>query len=173
MRLAAFAAAALLAPTVAGAPDRPPRLVTIAAGHDRATGFVAGDGRVVTVAHVVADEETVTADGRPATVVRLDARNDLAVLAVDGLRGEARLGHGDETTLRGRPAPVVRRISARVDGGPPRDALELRAAVAAGDSGAPLVTPAGRVAGVVFARSRTRAGTAYAVDASVLAALLR
>jgi S1-C subfamily serine protease len=172
MRLAALAAAALLAPTVAIAPDRPPRLVTIAVGHDRATGFVAGDGRVVTVAHVVAGED-VTVDGRPATVVRRDARNDLAVLAVDGIRGEVRLGHDDRTTLRGRPAPVVRRISARVDGGPPRDALELRADVAAGDSGAPLITPAGRVAGVVFARSRTRATTAYAVDASALAALLR
>jgi hypothetical protein len=49
----------------------------------------------------------------------------------------------------------------------------MRAAVAAGDSGAPLVTDSGRVAGVVFARSRTRASTAYAVDAAPLAALLR
>jgi S1-C subfamily serine protease len=67
----------------------------------------------------------------------------------------------------------VRRIRASVDGGPRRRALELRAAVAAGDSGAPVVTTSGRVAGVVFARSRTRAGSAYAVDASAVEALLR
>jgi hypothetical protein len=35
--------------------------------------------------------------------------------------------------------------------------------VSVGDSGAPLVTPTGRVAGVLFARSRTRPGIAYAV----------
>ena len=173
MRLAALAAAALLAPTVAAAPDRPPRIVTIAVGHDRATGFVAGDGRVVTVAHVVVAGGEVMVDGRPATVVRVDRRNDLAVLRVAGLEGEARIGGGEDTSLLGRSAPVVRRISARVDGGPSRSAMEVRADVAVGDSGAPLVTRTGRVAGVVFARSRTRAGTAYAVDATAVAALLR
>ena len=171
MRLVALAAAALLAPTVAAAPDRPPRIVTIAVGHDRATGFLAGDGRVVTVAHAVGGGEVVV-DGRPATIVRVDRRNDLAVLRVAGLEGEARIGHGEGTSLLGRSAPVVRRISARVDGGPPRNAMEVRAAVGSGDSGAPLVTRTGRVAGVVFARSRTRAGTAYAVDATAVAALL-
>jgi hypothetical protein len=173
MRLVALAAAALLAPTVATAPDRPPRIVTIAIGHDRATGFVAGDGRVVTVAHVVVGGDRVVVDGGPATVVRVDRRNDLAVLRVAGLEGHARIGAGEGTSLLGRPAPVVRRISARVDGGPPRNALEVRADVAIGDSGAPLVTRTGRVAGVVFARSRTRARTAYAVDAAAIAALLR
>ena len=172
MRLAALAAAALLAPTVAAAPDRPPRIVTIAVGLDRATGFVAGDGRVVTVAHVVAGGDVVV-DGRPATGVRVDRRNDLAVLRVAGLDGEARIGGGQGTSLLGRSAPVVRRISARVDGGPRRSAMEVRADVAVGDSGAPLVTRTGRVAGVVFARSRTRARTAYAVDAAAVAALLR
>jgi hypothetical protein len=72
----------------------------------------------------------------------------------------------------GRPAPVVRRVTARVDGGPPRPALIVRADVAAGESGAPLVTASGRVAGVVFARSRAREATAYAVDAAAVAELL-
>ena len=173
MRLAALAAAALLAPSVAAAPPRPPQVVTVVVGHDRATGFVAGDRLVVTVAHVLADE-AVLVDGRRATVVRTDRRNDLALLAVDGVGGEPpRLGRGADTSLLGRPAPVVRRIRARVDGGPPRRAVVVRAPVAGGDSGAPLVTPAGRVAGVVFARSRTHEDTAYAVDASAVAELLR
>jgi S1-C subfamily serine protease len=173
MRLAALAAAVLLAPTVAVAPPRPPQVVRVAVGHERATGFVAGDGLVVTVAHVLGGGDRVVVDGRRATVIRLDRRHDLALLGVDGIGGEPRVGRGDETTMLGRPAPIVRHISARVDGGPPRPAIEIRADVAAGDSGAPVVTSTGSVAGVVFARSRTRARLAYAVDATAVAQLLR
>jgi Trypsin-like peptidase domain len=171
MKLAALAAAALLVPPVAAAPPRSPQIVSVSVGHDRATGFVAGDERVVTVAHVLGDD--VVVDGRPATVVRLDHRLDLAVLRVEGLRGEAVRVGGGRTSVLGRPAPVVRHITARVDGGPPRPALEVRATVAIGESGAPLVTDTGRVAGVVFARSRHRSQTAYAVDGAALAGLLR
>jgi S1-C subfamily serine protease len=171
MRLAALAAALLLAPTVVAAPPRAPQIVRVAAGHDRAIGFVAGDGLVVTVAHVLGDG--VAVDGRPARVVRVDRRADLALLSVPGVRGEPQLGDGGETTVLGRPAAIVRHLSARVDGGPPRPAIEVRADVAAGDSGAPLVTGTGRVAGVVFARSRTHAQIAYAVDATAVAQLIR
>jgi S1-C subfamily serine protease len=191
MKLAALAAAALLAPTVTSAPPRRPDVVTVAVGHERARGFVVGDERVVTVAHVLGgsneiegggneivgggdDGARIVVDGRAATVVQLDRRNDLALLRVPGLEGEApRLGDGDGTRVLDRPAPIVRHVTARVDRGAPRPALIVRAAVAAGESGAPLVTDSGRVAGVVFARSRTRARTAYAVDAAPLAALLK
>jgi S1-C subfamily serine protease len=170
-KLVAVVAALALAPSVVAAPPRAPELVTVAVGPDRAMGFVAGDEVVVTVAHVVGDE-TITADGRPATVARVDRRNDLALLRVPGMRGAApRFGDSGETTVLGRPAPIVRRIRASVDGGPRRPALELRAQVAVGDSGAPVLTRDGRVAGVVFARSRTREDVAYAVDASAVAAL--
>jgi hypothetical protein len=172
VKFVAVVAALLLAPSVLAAPPRAPELVVVAVGHDRAMGFVAGDGLVVTVAHVVGS--SMTADGRPATVVRLDRRNDLALLRVPGVRGEQpRFGGENGTTLLGRPAPVVRHIRASVDGGPRRQALELRADVAVGDSGAPILTSSGRVAGVVFARSRTREDVAYAVDASAVAGLLR
>jgi S1-C subfamily serine protease len=179
VKLAALAAAALLAPSVAAAPPRPPQVVAVSVAHatgppDAATGFVAGEGLVVTVAHVLADGGSIAAGGRRATVVRLDPRLDLALLRVPGVRGDRpRLAAGtDDTTLLGRPAPVVRRISARVDGGSARPALELRAEVAAGDSGAPVVTASGRLAGVVFARSQEHAGVAYAVDATAVAQLL-
>jgi S1-C subfamily serine protease len=172
MKLAALAATALLVPTLAAAPPRGPDAVTVAVGHERARGFVAGDGRVVTVAHVLSGG-TVTADGHAATIERLDRRNDLALLSVPSIEGDApRLGGGDRTRVLGRPAPVVRHVTARLDGGAPRPTLIVRAAVAAGDSGSPLVTDSGRVAGVLFARSRTRASTAYAVDAAAVAALL-
>jgi hypothetical protein len=59
-----------------------------------------------------------------------------------------------------------------------RPSLELSVAepgghVVPGDSGAAVVTDSSEVAGVVFAASRNRAGTAYAVDASRLRRLLR
>jgi hypothetical protein len=53
-----------------------------------------------------------------------------------------------------------------------RPALELEARLRAGDSGAPVLTEDGELAGVVFARSRNRADTAYAVDARALRELL-
>ena len=175
MKLAALAAAALLAPTVAATPPRAPDVVDVRVAHDRAHGFVAGDGLVVTVAHVLDDAGApVLVDGRRATVVRLDRGSDLALLRVPGVEGEApRLGGGSGgASLLGRPATVVRHVNASVDGGPRRPALVLRARVTVGDSGAPVLTDSGRVAGVLFARSRTRASTAYAVDAAAVAELL-
>jgi S1-C subfamily serine protease len=176
---AACVAAALLAPSVAAAPPRPPQVVAVAVAQpvgppDAATGFVAGDGLVMTVAHVLERGGVVTVDGRRATAVRVDRRLDLALLRVPGVRGapDRTAAGGHDTSLLGRPAPLVRRISARVDGAGPRPALELRADVAAGESGAPVVTAAGRLAGIVFARSQDRAGVAYAVDASAVGALL-
>jgi S1-C subfamily serine protease len=161
MRLAL--AALLLAPILLVAPPRGPELVTVRVGHEQATGFVAGDGLVMTVAHVLRDTAP-TVDGRPASVARVDRRLDLALLRVPGVRGEpARFGGAGDTRLPGGPAPIVRRIRASVDGGPRRPAFVLRADVEVGDSGAPLVTATGRVAGMVFARSRTRPGVAYAV----------
>jgi S1-C subfamily serine protease len=73
---------------------------------------------------------------------------------------------------------VTRRLDATIHAGngrvlARRPVLELRAAVRPGDSGAPLVGRDGTIAGVVFARSTERTGIAYAVDAAVLAALLR
>jgi S1-C subfamily serine protease len=53
-----------------------------------------------------------------------------------------------------------------------RPALELAARVAPGDSGAPLISDSGALAGVIFAASSRRDGTAYAVDASAVARLL-
>jgi hypothetical protein len=77
-----------------------------------------------------------------------------------------------------RAAAVRRAIDARVRAPAPsrplhRPALELAARLRAGDSGAPVLADGGEVAGVLFARSRDAAGTAYAVDARAVDALLR
>lgn len=163
-----------------------------------ATGFAAGPGRVVTVAHLFE-----AADGAPvrvrdrggwlaARVLRRDRRADLALLEVPRLRARrVRLGSADDGGARlllrprngarsgpgERPAEIRRAIVAhmRTPGGAAsgrRPALELAARVSVGDSGAAVVAHAGEVVGVVFARSQRRAGTAYAVDARALRAML-
>ena len=61
------------------------------------SGWVAGDGVVVTNAHVVAgqDDTTVQVEGEgprlDAEAIHFDAKNDLAVLRVPGVSGRARL----------------------------------------------------------------------------------
>lgn len=171
-----------------------PRLVSVlGAGSERATGFAVASGRVVTVAHALegGDVLRVRAGGgaRHARVLRVDRRSDLALLAVPGLTAGASgtTTAGDEENVRllvlreGRPtarsATVRRAIDARVSAPGPgrplrRPALELEARTLAGDSGAPVVSDGGDVAGVVFARSRNRADTAYAVDAQAVDRLL-
>ena len=121
---------------------------------DEATGFVAGDGRVVTVAHVLDDGGAVLG-GRPrARVVRRrpPARPRAPACPV---RGEPL-----------RPPPAVRRASRAARAGRAPDQRAGRRRRRARRSSCArrsrratrarrLVTAAGRVAGVVFARSRT------------------
>src|SRR5207249_177235 len=118
-----------------------------------ATGVAAGDGRVLTVAHVLAGGGRARVAGLPATVLRLDERLDLAVLAVPGLRARGlwlapSAGGVALRVLRdGRPrtvrAAVRRTVIAHVREAPgdpvrTRPGLELAAHVVAGDSGAPV-----------------------------------
>jgi S1-C subfamily serine protease len=190
-RVALAVAAATLAatPLVAAGRDAPPPplgIVTVEAGGgsrpEVATGFVSG-GRIVTVAHVVAGAPgrrvrlTVRGAGGErveASVTRLDQAGDLAYLTAAGLRATPAPPVAGIRVLVRRaggtvalPARVRRRFTATVTDAATgeshaRAALELEVAIEAGDSGAPVVAP-GRLLGVVFARSATRAATAYAV----------
>ena len=194
---AAAVAAASLAVLAGGcggsdAQRRPPKVlrVTVAAGGlvpEVATGVAVGDGRVLTVAHAVAGRGAVRVAGRPARVLRVDGRLDLALLAVPGLRAPAvRLGEvARRVTLAvlrdGRPTPLGGAVRRRVvirfrdqPSDPPevRPGLEVAASINPGDSGAPVLDTRGRVLGVVYARSRDRADTAWAVDASAVRSLL-
>jgi S1-C subfamily serine protease len=174
--------------TGGSSPAAPAVVAVEARGVKTATGFVVADGRVVTVAHAI-DHFRVTvrgADGvpRPAVVLRRDPGFDLALLSVRGVTAGAGLPpRGTHVLVRrdgaqvAAPAVVRRRIDARVRRGDGRlvarrPAMELRADIRAGDSGAPLIQD-GRVASVVFGRSRERGGLAYAVDAAVLERLGR
>jgi S1-C subfamily serine protease len=154
---------------------------------DVATAFAISRTRAVTVAHVVGARRTVlvAAPGeraRRVRVLRTDARLDLAVLDVRGLRapvfGKQRLDdgiYGWVLVLRGDRRPVLhaqllRRITANVRDAPGaaarvRPALELRTVVEQGDSGAPVLDLNGRVIGMVFAQASDRDDRAYALDA--------
>jgi S1-C subfamily serine protease len=178
----------------AGAPPPPPVFAVTVPGAlvaaEVGTGFAAGDGRVVTVAHVVAGARAVRVGGRPARVALEERRLDLATVAVPGLRAPAlrtaataagaavtvRVLRGRAVrTLRGR---VRRTITAHVRPAPgarsvTRPALELAVRVRRGDSGAPVLDAGGRVVGVVFAQAADRGDLAYAVAAGALAAVLR
>jgi S1-C subfamily serine protease len=162
----------------------------LGAGSERATGFAIAPARVVTVAHAVSPGVSVRTSSGRGRVLRRDVRSDLALLSVRGLRARsletAAVKGGDSVRIlllrRGRVAPAsvaVRRairahVSAPGGSGPvTRPALELDARLRAGDSGAPVLTDDGELAGVMFARSRRHDRTAYAVDAQAVERLLK
>ncbi|MFE1663836.1 MarP family serine protease [Microbacterium sp. P02] len=157
------------------------------------TGFVIAPDRVVTNAHVLAGIETpvVELPGREAregTIVHFDPVTDLAVIAVPDLGApalplSAELEIGTAGAVQGYPfgGPFTS-INAEVvasgivpvpdiysDSTNPRDVYSLAAAVQPGNSGGPLLTSGGQVAGVVFARGDTDAGKGYAMTNAELA----
>jgi len=195
-RRAALAAAAgpimVLTVALAGCGDggAEPRVepLRVVSGTGVATGFAVDGRRVVTVAHVLNGPVTVARER--ALVLRVDRRSDLALLSVPGLSaGRVSIAdgmeHGPVRVLRIRDGRVSssrarlrREIVAHVRApgaarAVRRPALELAASVTPGDSGAPVLTRSGQLLGVVFAASRGRAETTYAVDASALTPLLR
>jgi S1-C subfamily serine protease len=153
------------------------------------SGFVFGDRRVMTNAHVVGgvDEPTVQIGGKgrlyDAKVVLYDWRRDIAVLDVPDLKAPALhftaadATTGDSAIVAGFPENGAYDVrSARVRGritatGPDiyhrgtvrRDVYSLYATVRQGNSGGPLLTPKGEVYGVVFAKSLDDADTGYAL----------
>ncbi|MGX1368442.1 S1-C subfamily serine protease [Streptomyces canus] len=155
------------------------------------TGFVFGNRRVMTNAHVVGgvDEPTVQIGGEgrkyDATVVLYDWQRDIAVLDVPDLDAPALrftsedAASGDSAIVAGfpengsydvRPARVRGRIDAHGPdiyhrGTVDRDVYSLYATVRQGNSGGPLLTPQGKVYGVVFAKSLDDPDTGYALTA--------
>jgi len=132
LRAALVLAGAALAGCGGGAP---PSVQVVRVPHADATAFGIGDGRVMTVAHVLAGGGPVRVGERSARVLQVDRRLDVAVLAIrgegSGVRGGAAAA-GDRVTVhvlrsgreRSLPATVLRTITARV-GGETRPALEV------------------------------------------------
>ncbi|MEU8551812.1 MarP family serine protease [Streptomyces roseoverticillatus] len=155
------------------------------------TGFVFAPQRVMTNAHVVGgvDEPTVQIGGQgrqyEAKVVLYDWKRDIAVLEVPDLEApELRFAEADAESGKGaivagfpengsydvRAARVRSRVQANGPdiyrrGNVRRDVYSLYTIVRQGNSGGPLLTPDGRVYGVVFAKSLDDAETGYALTA--------
>ncbi|MBY8881383.1 MarP family serine protease [Actinacidiphila acidipaludis] len=159
------------------------------------SGFVFAKDHVMTNAHVVGgvSEPTVQVGGKgrlhDARVVLYDWRRDIAVLDVPGLDAPSLRFTGtdarskDDAIVAGFPengAFDVRaaRIRGRIEANGPdiyrrgtvhRDVYSLYTTVRQGNSGGPLLTTDGQVAGVVFAKSLDDANTGYALTADEVA----
>lgn len=151
------------------------------------SGFVVAPDRVITNAHVVAGVSHPVVDVRngPAlqsTVVYFDPTGDLAVLYVPGLNLKPltlgpTVSEGTDGVSDGYPfgGPFVS-LQVGVDqvgtlnvqniyntSTAPREIYSLAANVQEGDSGGPLLTKAGVVAGVIFAKGATTPNVGYAI----------
>ncbi len=169
-------AAVLRAPGVRAAAPSVVRILGTACGLGvEGSGWVAGPGLVVTNAHVVAGEhdtvvQALGAGTRPAAIVHLDVRDDVAVLRVGGLAARplalaagptqgtagAILGYpldGPFDAEPGRIGATRTVISQDAYGRGPvqRDVTPLRGRVRSGNSGGPVVDARGRVLTTVFA----------------------
>ena len=158
------------------------------------SGWVAGNGLVVTNAHVVAgqDDTTVQPGGEgpsfDAEAVAYDPRNDLAILRVPGLDGVPRLSRNENArpgtsaavlgfpengpydvrpARLGQTATVVSQDS--YGRGPvQRRITSVRGLVRHGNSGGPVVDGSGRVVATIFAAGAGRGRTGYGVPDSVV-----
>ncbi len=161
------------------------------------SGWAAANGLVVTNAHVVAGQDDTRVllrgkePGLDATAVAFDARNDLAVLRVNGLRAKA-------LPIAGNPKPGT---SAAVLGFPHNGPYDVRAArlgetrstvtqdaygrgpvqrlivslrgiVRSGNSGGPMVDGRGRVVATIFAATTSGPRGGYGVPNSVVKRVL-
>jgi S1-C subfamily serine protease len=160
------------------------------------SGWVAGEGIVVTNAHVVAgqDDTTVEQEGGPtldAHAIAYDPRNDVAVLRVGGLDAPvlqqnehqrvsapvAILGFPKDGPFRaepGRLGPTETVISQDAYGSGPirRRMTALRGEIRSGNSGGPAVDGTGRVVATVFAASESRPKGGFGVPTGIVAARL-
>lgn len=156
------------------------------------SGFVLAEDRVVTNAHVVAGVsapivELPNQPAREGRIVYFDPIDDLAVIAVDDLGVAplpvvAPIPPGTAGVVQGYPfggpftmvnaevlssgsAPVPDIYNASTS---TREIYALAAEVNPGNSGGPLLTAAGEVAGVVFARAEADATRGYAMTTTEL-----
>ncbi|MBO1269773.1 MarP family serine protease [Arthrobacter cavernae] len=151
------------------------------------SGFVVSPGRVVTNAHVVAGVsqpvvEIPDGGALAGRVVYFDSQRDLAVLAVDGLPTaplplSPDLGPGSPAAFAGYPhggpfqskPATVQGISTLLvpdiygDNPAPELVYRLAGDVQPGNSGGPLLTTGGAVAGVIFAKTTTDAALGFAL----------
>ena len=187
-------------PEVRAAGDSVVRILGTACGLGvQGSGWVAGDGVVVTNAHVVAgqDDTTVQVEGEgpkhDADAIWFDADNDLAILRASGVTGVPALdlntdaepgtsgavlgfpknGPYDVQPARLGRTETVSTQDAYGDGPVRRRVTSLRGNVRSGNSGGPMVDGRGRVVTTIFAASTNRRQTGFGVPDSIVQDALR
>jgi Trypsin-like peptidase domain/Colicin V production protein len=156
------------------------------------SGWVAGNGIVVTNAHVVAGQDDTTVqvggvgDRHSADAIWFDPRNDIAILRSSGVSGTPALGlnlnartgtaaavlgfpgNGPYDVQPARLGPTQTFLSQDAYGRGPirRRVTSVRGTVRGGNSGGPTVDGSGRVLTTIFAASR-RTGAGFGVPDSV------
>jgi S1-C subfamily serine protease len=162
---------------------------------------VVGPARVATNAHVVAGTEDLTVEVRgaggtralAATVVLFNPYVDVAILSVPGLdlpplplaSNTARptddaveLGFPLDGPLTTTPARIRDQIDLSTEDiynrrTVVRDVYTLRAMVVSGNSGGPLITPAGAVYGMIFGTDPDHPHSGYALTLPQIAPMLQ
>ncbi|GAA2881067.1 MarP family serine protease [Streptosporangium fragile] len=162
--------------------------------HIEGTGFVYAQNKVMTNAHVVAgvDQELQVTDytnrSHAARVVLYNPDRDIAILHVPDLnmpilRFDGTAKKGDDAIVAGFPhgqGYTMNEARIRVQQrakGPDiyerktvyRDVYAIRGVVRQGNSGGPLLTPEGKVYGVVFAAALDQQETGYVLTAAEVA----
>jgi S1-C subfamily serine protease len=151
------------------------------------TGFVVSEDRVVTNAHVVAGVsqpvvELPDGGAMPGRVVYFDTKHDLAVLAVEDLPSQplplstdlpggspaAFAGYPHGGPFQSKPATVQDITTVLVpdiygSNPTPEEIYRLAGDVQPGNSGGPLLTTDGQVAGVIFAKATSDTDMGFAI----------
>lgn len=157
-------------------------------GIQTGSGFVAGEGLVVTNAHVVSGIDRPFVEDRngrhPSTPIFFDPDFDLALLRTSGLSGDplpirgSDVGRGHEGAALGFPGGGSFRASAGVVLDrfqavgrdiygrrlTERPVYQIRSEIHPGNSGGPFVDVEGQVTGVMFSASATRSDVAYGLQ---------
>jgi len=141
------------------------------------SGWVARRHMVVTAAHVVAGAKGIEVNGRPATALVVDRKQDVSVLRVPGLAAKplplidprsgdpiAILGYPENGPFDARPGRIGSTADVLVQGRL-REVTALSGVVRHGNSGGPAVNQRGQVEAMVFA-ARIGASGGYGVPAA-------
>jgi len=157
-----------------------PNVVLIETGGGSGSGFLVGDGEVMTSAHVVEGSRQVSIQyGREqritGTVEHLDADRDLALISVPSLHGEplaffdlGTLKAGGECVVIGSPLGLDQSVSRGIVSNPDRRAggvrlIQIDAPVNPGNSGGPIMDNEGRVIGIVTMKLGGTEGMGFGV----------
>ena len=144
------------------------------------SGFLVGDGEIMTSAHVVEGSAQVGIQyGKgqqvTGTVEHLDADRDLALISVPSLHGQplalfgmGTLKAGSECVVIGSPLGLDQSVSRGIVSNPDRRAGEVRliqidAPVNPGNSGGPIMDHEGQVIGIVTLKVRGTEGMGFGV----------